>query len=255
MLPILFQDDHLVVINKPAGILMHRSPISRDEVFVLQRLRNQLRQRVYPVHRLDRPTSGALLFGLNPGVTGSLARQFEQGTVQKTYLAVVRGHTDPSGIIDYPLLSEDNGALQPAITRYKRLGTVELDIPVGRYPRARYSLVEVSPDTGRRHQIRRHFKHIFHPLVGDTTYGEGRHNRLYREHFGIDRMLLHASRLSLRHPLSGGLLALDAPVPEPFAGLLERFGWHGCLPARRPGQPCDAPRAARMTLSMGSLSR
>ncbi|MFW5452896.1 pseudouridine synthase [Thioalkalivibrio sulfidiphilus] len=224
-LTILHQDDDLVAINKPEQMLVHRSPISRDEVFVLQRLRDQLGQRVYTVHRLDRPTSGVLLFGLHPAAATAMARQFEAGEVHKRYLAVVRGYTEESGEIDHPLESEDGRGLQEAVTRYRRLATVELDIPVGRYPVARYSLLEVWPRSGRRHQIRRHFKHIFHPLAGDTTYGEGRHNRLFREHFGVERLLLHANHLSLRHPTTDEALNLHAPLPETFRVLLQRLGW------------------------------
>jgi tRNA pseudouridine65 synthase len=222
---ILHQDDDLVAINKPEQMLVHRSPISRDEVFVLQRLRDQLGQRVYTVHRLDRPTSGVLVFALHPRAATAMARQFETGKAHKRYLAIVRGYTEVQGEIDYPLESEDGRGLQVAVTRYLRLGTVELKIPVGRYPVARYSLLEVWPRTGRRHQIRRHFKHIFHPLVGDTSYGEGRHNRLFRENFGMERLLLHASDLSLRHPSTGEALNLHAPLPEPFSSLLQRLGW------------------------------
>ncbi|MFN2350113.1 MAG: pseudouridine synthase [Thioalkalivibrio sp.] len=228
--PILYQDGDLVVINKPDGMLVHRSPISRDEVFVLQCLRDQICQRVFPVHRLDRPTSGALLFGLNREATRGLAGQFESGTVEKRYLAVVRGYTDDAGLIDHPLSHEDRPEPRDAVTRYRRLATVELDIPVGRYPSSRYSLVEVHPGTGRMHQIRRHFKHIFHPLIGDTTYGEGRHNRMFREHFGIERLLLHASRVKLRHPVTGLCLRFEAPIPDDMQDLFARLGWAENLP-------------------------
>jgi len=227
--PILYQDGDLVAINKPDGILVHRSPISRDEVFVLQRLRDQIRQRVYPVHRLDRPTSGALLFGLNREATRGLAGQFESGSVDKRYLAVVRGYTEDAGVIDHPLSHEERPQARDAVTRYRRLATVELDIPVGRYPTSRYSLVEVQPGTGRMHQIRRHFKHIFHPLIGDTTYGEGRHNRMFRERFGVERLLLHASRVELHHPVTDIEMKFEAPLPEDMQGLFARLGWQDDL--------------------------
>jgi len=150
---------------------------------------------------------------------------FESREVTKKYLAVVRGWTDEAGTIDYALREEKHKEAQHAVTHYRRLATVELDIAVGRYPKARYSLVEVMPQTGRMHQIRKHFAHIFHPLVGDTTYGEGRHNRLFREHFGCERLLLHASELGFVHPYSGTPLSIRAPLPPELAALFTRLGW------------------------------
>lgn len=225
-LTILFQDAYYVAIDKPASMLVHRSEIAQDEVFVLQTLRRQLRRRVYPVHRLDRPTSGVLLFGLSSEAAQRACQVFENRQVDKRYLAVVRGFTEDAGDIDYPLREEDDGREpQAARTRYRRLATVELPIATGRYATSRYSLVEVMPETGRKHQIRKHFHHIFHPLVGDTTYGEGRHNRLYRETYGVSRLLLIARRLELVHPYTGEGLSLVAPFDDEWGRILEAFGW------------------------------
>lgn len=224
-LPVLYRDEHFIAIDKPAGMLVHRTWIADDGEFVLQRLRDQIRRRVYPVHRLDRLTSGVLVFGLNPAAARALCGLFEARAVSKRYLAITRGYTGTEGEIDYPLREEPDRPAQPALTRYRRLATVELPIPVGRYATARYSLVEVEPVTGRRHQIRKHFAHIFHPLIGDTTHGEGRHNRLFREQFGIHRLLLFAQRLVFRHPYTEAELAITAPLPAEFAQLCERFGW------------------------------
>ena len=221
----LYRDEHFIAIDKPAGMLVHRTWIANDSEFVLQRLRDQIGQRVYPVHRLDRPTSGVLVFGLSSAAARALCELFEARTVIKRYLAVTRGYTDTKGVIDYPLREEPDRPAQPALTRYRRLATVELPIPVGRYATARYSLVEVEPETGRRHQIRKHFAHIFHPLIGDTTHGEGRHNRLFRQQFGIHRLLLFAQRLVFRHPYTQDELAISAPLPAEFVRLYERFGW------------------------------
>jgi tRNA pseudouridine65 synthase len=225
-LPILYLDDQLVIIHKPCGLLMHRSPISRDRVFVLQTLRNQLGRRVYPIHRLDRATSGVLAFGLTPDVARAVAAQFEARTVQKRYLALARGWVDESGEIDHPVADEaGKGIPQPALTRYRRLQRVELPYAVDRYPSSRYSLVEIEPLTGRRQQIRRHFKHISHHLIGDTTHGNGRHNRFFREHYGIHRLMLTAQRLCLDHPVSGERLCIEArPEPE-WEHLYAAFGW------------------------------
>ncbi len=228
-LPIIYQDAHYVAIHKPPGMLVHRTRISEDRIFVLQQLRNQLDQHVYPVHRLDRPTSGVLVFALNTVAARRLVAEFEARRVEKRYLAVVRGFTQDAERIDYALESE-SGERQVCVTQYRRLATVELPIPVGRYASARYSLIEVRPETGRMHQIRRHMKHIFHPVVGDTTHGDGKHNRLFREHFGVWRLLLMATRLVFEHPYSGQQLSLHAPPDQEMDRLFTHLGWdHSCF--------------------------
>lgn len=224
-LTILYQDEHYVAIDKPAGMLVHRTRIAEEAEYAMQRLRDQLGRHVFVVHRLDRPTSGVLLFALSSEAAREMCAVFESRRVEKRYLAVVRGWTEEAGIIDYPLREEKHKEAQPAVSAYRRLATVELDIAVGRYPKARYSLVEVTPDTGRMHQIRKHFAHIFHPLIGDTTYGEGRHNRLFRDHFGCERLLLMATELSFIHPYSNDLVVIRAPLPADVPALFERFGW------------------------------
>jgi tRNA pseudouridine65 synthase len=240
-LTLLHRDDRIAVFNKPSGLLLHRSYIDRAETrFALQLARDLLGQRVYPVHRLDKPTSGVLLFALSPEDAALLTASFTAGKVRKRYLAVCRGITPESGFIDYPLLEEqdrhdpfrqEGKEPQAAITSYRRLATVELPFAVGRYPSSRYSLVEIEPLTGRRHQIRRHFKHIFHPLVGDVNYGEGRHNRFFREEFNCCRLLLHAAELVFPHPTDGHIVRFTAPLDSTFAGLIESLGWHEALVA------------------------
>lgn len=234
-LDILYQDDALVAVNKPSGILVHRTRISRDRDFVLQRLRNQLGRHVHPAHRLDRATSGVLLFALDPETASATATQFQAQRVGKCYLAVVRGHVEPRGTIDHALKSEDRTIRVEAVTHYQRLACVELDEPVSRYPTARYSLVAARPVTGRMHQIRRHLRRISHPVIGDTTHGDGRHNRFFRERFDIHRLLLHAWSLELDHPQSGEPLRIEAPLPEEFRGLLHELGWE--LPEEPPAMP------------------
>jgi len=210
-LPILFQDDHYVAIDKPAGLLVHRSPISRDRVFALQTLRDQLGRRVYPVHRLDRATSGVLVFGLSAEAARALVGQFEARQVDKEYLAVARGWPDASGRIDHAIADDEgNGVAQAAITRYRRIARVELPVAVDRYPTSRYALLSVLPETGRRQQIRKHFKHISHHLIGDTTHGNGRQNRFFRNHFDIHRLLLMSRRLTFDHPYAGDRISVEA---------------------------------------------
>ena len=224
-LPILYQDEHYVAIDKPPGLLVHRSPISRDRVFALQLLRDQLGRRVYPLHRLDRATSGVMLFALSAAAAAAVGRQFDCGTVDKEYLAVVRGWVEADGLIDHPLADEDgNGAAQPAQTRFRCLAQIELPHAVDRYPTARYSLVAVHPLTGRRQQIRRHFKHVSHHLVGDTTHGNGRHNRFFREVLQIRRMLLLARSLAFHHPYLGERVRIEAGADPDWQRVAQLFG-------------------------------
>ena len=236
MLTILYRDPHLIAIDKPARLLVHRSDIDRHETrFAVQMLRDQIGQRVQPVHRLDRGTSGVLLFALDAQANRALSAQFERNEVHKRYLAVVRGWPQESGSINHPLSRQydDYGAPlrnqepQDARTDYHRLACVELPIEVDRYPSARYALLALTPLTGRRHQLRRHMKHIAHPIVGDATHGKGVHNRFFKQQFGCDRMLLACTELEFRHPLCGELLRLQAPLGDQFATVIERLGWVG----------------------------
>jgi tRNA pseudouridine65 synthase len=232
-LPVLYQDEQLVVINKPAGLLVHRSPIDRHETrFAVQILRDQLGRHVYPVHRLDKGTSGALVFALDRDIARGLALQFAGREVSKSYIAVVRGWPDPEGEIDYPLpavaddmLGPQPGVARAAVTRFRTIATVELPVRVDRYPTSRYALVQLEPLTGRRHQLRRHLAHARHPIVGDSTYGKGRHNRLFTERFGSQRLLLACTGLAFVHPRTGVRLAIDAPLAEAFVTLLTALGW------------------------------
>lgn len=229
---ILFTDDHFIAINKPPGILMHRTRISEDTVFVVQLLRDQLGQRVYPVHRLDRATSGVLIFGKTPEAAGLLGEQVMDKSVGKKYLVVVRGWAPESGTIDYDLDDPDSGRGRlPAVTHFIRLGTSEINEPIGlRYKTARFSLVEARLETGRRHQIRKHFAHINHPVIGDKRHGDVKQNTYFREVFGMQRMLLHASELEFQHPFTGEAVHIQAPVDEEFMRGLEITGLSAFLP-------------------------
>lgn len=251
MLPILYRDDHLAVVDKPSGLLVHRSVVDRHERrFAVQMLRDQLGRHVFPVHRLDKGASGALVFALDRDTARTLARAFAGQTVAKTYLAVVRGWMADAGVIDHPLdavedalLPAPAGGLKPALTRFRRLAAVELPHRVDRYPTARYSLVELHPTTGRRHQLRRHLAHVSHPIIGDSTHGKGRHNRLFARLFGVHRLLLACVHLEFTHPASGQPLHFDAPPGEAFEALFENFRWQW------------RPTAARVSPSFPSPSQ
>ena len=233
-LDIIYRDEHLIAIHKPAGLLVHRTVLDRHETrFAEQILRDQIGHYVHPVHRLDRGTSGVLLFALERDIGRQLGQQFETQQIDKTYLAVVRGHPAAAGVIDHPLTRQFDdyefrapasiGAAQNAVTYYRRLAVAELAQRVDRYPTSRYALLELKPETGRRHQIRRHLKHIAHPIIGDATYGKGRHNRLFQELFGCHRLLLACLEMRLTHPVSKQSLNLAAPLAEDFAALTGRL--------------------------------
>ena len=235
-LNIIYRDEHLIAIDKPAGLLVHRTDLDRHETrFAVQMLRDQIGRHVHPVHRLDRGTSGVLLFALDREIGRALGQQFETQQVDKTYLAVVRGHPAPAGRIDHPLVRRYDAyearhpasaaAAQPAITDYRRLAVAELAQRVDRYPTSRYALLELSPHSGRRHQLRRHLKHIAHPIIGDATYGKGAHNRLFEQLFGCRRLLLACLEMRLVHPANGQPLVLRAPLASDFCAALRQLGW------------------------------
>ncbi|MBI5512022.1 MAG: pseudouridylate synthase [Deltaproteobacteria bacterium] len=211
-LSILHLDEHLVAVNKPPGLLVHRG-WARDGVPALQKLRDQLGRHVYPVHRLDRATSGVLLFAFCSEVARDLQRLFEAGAVDKRYLAVCRGHDPSLRRVDHPLAREKGGERRAAVTDFRLLGHFE-----------RYGLYEALPHTGRTHQIRRHLKHASHPIIGDTQYGKGEHNRLFRERFQFHHLALHCQRLAFEHPRRPGRLVIEAPLTQELARLLAQLG-------------------------------
>ncbi len=238
MLPILFQDEHLVVVNKPSGLLVHRSAIaSQEQVFAVQMLRNQIGKKVYPVHRLDRPTSGALVFALSSESARNLATEFSENRVSKTYLAVVRGHSPAEAVVDHPLKEEldeiadsrarEDKPAQEAVTHVSTLASVELPVMVDKFATSRYSLVKAQPKTGRKHQIRRHLHHLGHPIIGDVNYGSGKHNRYFREAYQINRLLLACTEISFLHPVENKMLTVKAPLSDDFQSVLEKLGWNG----------------------------
>ena len=227
-LEILYRDEYLVAINKPSGLLVHKSMIDRHEIyFAMKMLRDQIGQWVYPIHRLDKPTSGVLLFALDSHTAKLMSEQFKAHTIQKTYIAVVRGYIQEQGIIDYALsvkldkiadkdVNETPKEAQDAVTEFRRVKTVELDFAVGRYEKTRYSLVELKPRSGRKHQLRRHMKHLSHHILGDTKYGRGEHNKMIRKEFDCHRLLLHALSLEVTHPYSDQKLLITADYEEIF---------------------------------------
>jgi tRNA pseudouridine65 synthase len=223
---ILYADEALVAVDKPPGLLVHRSGLADGENDVLvDRVRRTTGRLLFPIHRLDRATSGIVLFAADRQLAGALGAEFMARRVDKRYLAVCRGWPEPEGLIDHALDAPGMPEKKPARTAWTRLATAELPIAVGRYPSVRLALIEARPETGRYRQIRRHFKHLSHHLIGDTSHGDGRHNRFARMHLGAHRLLLHAWGIRLAHPATGLPIAISAPPDADFRRALERLGW------------------------------
>jgi tRNA pseudouridine65 synthase len=216
VLPIelLFVDDHIVVANKPSGLLVHRGWDDDDDV-ALFRVRDALGgKHVHAIHRLDRGTSGALVFARSPEAAAALTKTFEAREVEKQYLALVRGTPPELGTIDYAIPKSEDGARAPAMTHFRLVMRSKVD---------RCSLVVATPVTGRLHQIRRHLRHIDHPLLGDVRYGSGSLNRHYREKYALYRLGLHAHTVAFDHPMTGQRIAVTAPVPDDLGQVLDRL--------------------------------
>ena len=234
----IYRDQWLLVVHKPASLLVHRRPIDRHETeFALQYARAlNGGEHVYPVHRLDRPTSGLLVFARDPDTASVLGKALMAGEVHKTYLAMVRGWPAPEGVIDHPLrehptdrrCKDEPQPVRDALTRYRRLASTEIPVEIEGYPVSRYSLVALLPATGRKHQLRRHMQHISHPIIGDTNYGRTKHNHYFAQAFGQSRLMLAATAMTFAHPVSGTPLELRAAPEASFMQMLSIFGEIAC---------------------------
>ncbi len=221
-LQVLYLDAHMVAVHKPAGLPVHRGGLaSRDVPALLQLLRDQIGQRLYPVHRLDQSTSGVMVFGLSPDIARQLQAQLEAGTVGKTYRALVRGVPPDEREVDRPLSGARGQPERPAQTGIRTLARCEIAVACERFPSRRYALVEAVPRQGRFHQIRRHLAGINCPVIGDGAHGDHRHNKFIRGHLGIERMWLEAQRLALVHPVGGEYLDLHAAEDADWARMLQ----------------------------------
>lgn len=228
---VIYQDDAIVSIHKPAGLLVHRSPIDKHETqFAVQLTRNAIGQQVFPIHRLDKPTSGLLLFALNADAARHLSDQFMKHSITKTYLALCRGWAPENGHIDKPLkYQKDKLAdkdkrtdtpLQDAFTYYERHATTQVKHNMGHFDFQRYSLIKLQPKTGRNHQLRRHLNHINHPIIGDVQHGDRHHNHFFNEWLGQHRLYLAATSLTFRHPTTNETMTLKAPLEPSFISTL-----------------------------------
>ena len=232
-LEILYQDESLIAIHKPAGLLVHKSPIDKHETrYAMKILRNQINQWVYPVHRLDKPTSGVLLFTLSSELAKTVSKAFEAREVQKEYEAIVRGWIN-KGIIDHPLKeiavfkhqqkNVEKLEAKEATTQFENINHYELPFSDGRFSSSRYSHISLKPKTGRKHQIRRHLKHISHPIIGDVKYGKGEHNRLFKDELNSHRLLLAATKLTITHPVTNKPLIIECPLEDNMSATLKEL--------------------------------
>jgi len=223
-LNILYEDSHFIAINKPQGMLVHHTRISEDSVFVMQTLRDQIGAPVFTIHRLDRATSGVLIYGKSSAAAELLAGYFREKTIEKKYLAIVRGWPADADTIDYAVRDQDkpNAGYLPARTHFRTLGRSEIPHAIGnKHPTARFALVEAMPETGRRHQLRKHFAHILHPVIGDKRHGDNKHNAYFWNTLGLPRMFLHAWAVRFAHPVSGEPVQIQAPMDDLFQKALE----------------------------------
>jgi tRNA pseudouridine65 synthase len=235
-MPIIFQDQDLVIINKPSGLLVHRTKMDFGETkSAVNYLSDQIGHKLFPVHRLDKPTSGVLIFAKSSEIARIMQVEFVECRVQKKYLTVVRGIPQHEVTIDHPLkeeldniadkLANKNKPPQEALTHVKFLASVELPIQVDKYPTTQYSLVEAKPVTGRKHQIRRHLRHINHPIIGDVNYGSSKHNRFFQSEYKIRKLLLACTEISFIHPKTNLQITVKASLPEDFCDVMKKLGW------------------------------
>lgn len=222
-LTILYRDNEMVVVDKPPGMLVHRNGWDPKSPTCVNSLAGKLHRRVYSIHRLDRGTSGVLVFALSPQSAKRVADAFRNREVKKGYVAVVRGHLEEPRTVDTPIRKK-NGKMFPAVTHFSPLSRCVIPEPVGPYEEAWFTLVEIDLETGRRHQARRHLNYIAHPVIGDKQHGDNRNNRFFAETFGCRELLLRAVSLEFPHPSTGAPVTAFAGVPMWWRELLEAAG-------------------------------
>jgi len=227
-LEIIFEDENIICVNKPNNVLVHHAFLSRnvaDEDSLLQLIEKEFQMKVYPIHRLDRKTSGLILLAKEKEFVSKFQELFIAKEIDKIYYGIVRGHSPETKTIDSPVKGRDANVHKEALTHLKTLANTTLDIPVKPYDSSRYSLVELSPKTGRMHQLRVHSNKISHPLIGDTKYGDKNHDVMFDENFGWKNLFLHAGMLKFTHPFTAEELTLKGNFPKDWIALFEEFSW------------------------------
>ncbi|WP_339885635.1 pseudouridine synthase [Polaribacter vadi] len=231
-LEIIFEDDYIICINKPNNVLVHHAFLSRnvgDEDSLLQLIEKEIGIKVYPIHRLDRKTSGLILLAKEKEHVSKFQELFTTKQIQKTYFGVVRGFSPETKTIDSPVKGRDANVHKEALTYLRTLANITLDIPVKPYDSSRYSLVEFLPQTGRMHQLRVHSNKISHPLIGDAKYGDKNHDTMFAENFGWKNLFLHAGKLEFIHPFSSEKMILKGTFPKDWIEMFEEFKWKNPL--------------------------
>ena len=231
-LEIIFEDEYILCVNKPNNVLVHHAHLSRnvaDEDSLLQLIEAQKALKVYPIHRLDRKTSGIILLAKHKEYVADFQSLFTNNTIQKTYYGVVRGFSPESKIIDSPVKGRDAKVHKDALTELKTLAKITLNIPVKPYDSSRYSLVQLLPKTGKMHQLRVHMNKISHPLIGDAKYGDKNHDLMYENQFGFNNLFLHAGQLEFTHPFTNEKMVLKATFPKDWLSLFDKFDWSNPL--------------------------
>lgn len=224
---IIYEDEYMIVVNKPNNFLIHQSHYARNinEPTLLEFLHEQLGYQIYPAHRLDRKTSGIILLAKEKEFVKEFQALFTTNDIIKTYYAIVRGFSKTSGTIDSPVKNDDTGVYKDAVTNYKTINNIALDIPVRPYDGSRYSLMKLTPSTGRMHQLRKHLNKISHPIVGDYKYGDRFHNRMFETEFNCKYLFLHAYSISFIHPITNQQMNLTADFPTDWEMLFKKFDW------------------------------
>ena len=231
-LEIIYQDNYCLLVTKPNNVLVHHAHHSRnkiDEKSLMQLIENQLGTRYFPIHRQDRKTSGIILLASKKEYVSTFQALFTNKEIKKIYYGVVRGYSQDNRIIDSPVKGRDALVYKEAESHLKCLDKIELNIPVKPYDSSRYSLVELTPITGRMHQLRIHMNKLSTPLINDAKYGDKNHNTMYGDQFGWKNLFLHAGSLAFTHPFSNQELFLKSSFSDDWIQLFEKFSWKNPL--------------------------
>ena len=231
-LEIIYQDNYCLLVTKPNNVLVHHAHHSRNKIeeeSLIQLIENQFGKRYYPIHRLDRKTSGIILLASKREYVASFQALFTNNEIQKIYYGVVRGFSQDNKIINSPVKGRDALVYREAETHLNCLDKIELNIPVKPYDSSRYSLVELRPKTGRMHQLRIHMNKVSTPLINDAKYGDKNHDLMYAKQFGWKNLFLHAGSLEFIHPFTNKKLILKSSFSEDWVQLFQEFSWKNPL--------------------------
>ncbi len=255
---LLYEDEHCLVVDKPAGLMMHPNEYDRRSPTLVSRLQRARGHKIYTVHRLDRKTSGTLLIAKNEEAARAFGALFTSRALRKRYLALVRGYAPCEARIDKSIRQKKHGRQVPAITDFRCIARAELPEPVPPHPTARYSLLEIELVTGRRHQARKHLQSISHPIIGDKQYGDRNHNELFQEKLQAPFMFLRSAELAFTHPFSGEHLQIGTGIPAEWRAIFGRIQlaepesyaapYVSALPPYVPGEPAPLIEAPRLII-------